>query len=137
MTILLIVESPSKCKIIEKYLGDNYKVVGSCGHITSLTKLEQINFINYEVSYKNEKPKIIKELKEEIKKSCEVILATDDDREGESIAWHICKVCKLNIETTPRIKFNEITKKALLKSLENKTTINLAVVYSQQCRQIL
>lgn len=137
MTILLIVESPSKCKIIEKYLGDHYKVIGSCGHITSLTKLEQINFINYEVSYKNEKPKIIKELKEEIKKSCEVILATDDDREGESIAWHICKVCKLNIETTPRIKFNEITKKALLKSLENKTTINLAVVYSQQCRQIL
>lgn len=137
MSILLIVESPSKCKIIEKYLGDNYKVIGSYGHITSLSSLEQINFDTFEVKYKNEKPKIIKQLKDEIKNAKEVILATDDDREGESIAWHICKVCKLNIDTTPRIKFNEITKSALLKSLDNKTKIDLSIVYSQQCRQIL
>ena len=137
MSILLIVESPSKCKIIEKYLGDNYKVIGSYGHITSLSSLEQINFDTFEVKYKNENPKIIKQLKDEIKNAKEVILATDDDREGESIAWHICKVCKLNIDTTPRIKFNEITKSALLKSLDNKTKIDLSIVYSQQCRQIL
>ena len=137
MSILLIVESPSKCRIIEKYLGEKYKVIGSYGHITSLTSLEQINFDTYDVIYKNEKPKIIKQLKEEIKNAKEVILATDDDREGESIAWHICKVCKLNIDTTTRIKFNEITKTALLNALDNRSKINLSKVYSQQCRQIL
>lgn len=137
MTILLIVESPSKCGIIEKYVGPGYKVIGSCGHITSLTTLEQIDFETCAIKYKNEKIPIIKKLREAIKASSKVILATDDDREGEAIAWHICKACKLNVETTPRIKFNEITKKALLYALDNPTTIDMKRVNSQQCRQVL
>ena len=137
MTILLIVESPSKCSIIEKYLGKGYKVIGSCGHITSLTTLEQINFNTCVIKYKNEKLKIIKQMKEEIKKASNVILATDDDREGEAIAWHICNVCKLDVKTTPRIKFHEITQKALLVALDKPSVIDMNRVNSQRCRQVL
>jgi len=137
MKILVIVESPSKCKKIEDYLGSSYKVVASCGHITSFTSLDQINMDNYEVNYKIEKPAIVKMLKAEIKKASSVIIATDDDREGEAIGWHICKVCKLDIETTPRILFSEITKSALEKSIQNKSFLNMNRVYSQQTRQLL
>ena len=137
MKILLIVESPSKCKKIEEYLGEAYRVVASCGHITSFTSLDQLNMETYEVIYKKEKPKIIKMLKDEIKKASKVILATDDDREGEAIAWHICKVCNLDVETTPRILFNEITKDALQDAIKTPTTINIQRVYSQQTRQKL
>jgi DNA topoisomerase-1 len=136
MKTLLIVESPSKCKIIEKYLGDGYKVVASCGHFRSLNNLEQIKLDSLDVKYTNDKPKIIKMLKEEIEKVDEVILATDNDREGEAIAWHICQTCKLPL-TTKRILFQEITKSALLIALQNPTTINMNRVYSQQSRQIL
>jgi DNA topoisomerase-1 len=137
MVILLIVESPSKCGIIEKYLGSGYKVIGSCGHITSLSTLEQINFDTYAIKYKNEKLPIIKKLREEIKKASEVILATDDDREGEAIAWHICNVCKLDIKNTSRIKFNEITPNALRQALDNPCKIDINRVNSQRCRQVL
>jgi len=137
MKTLVIVESPSKCKKIEDYLGSGYKVVASCGHITSFTSLEQINMDTYEVNYKIEKPKVVKMLKEEIKNASSVILATDDDREGEAIGWHICKVCKLNVETTPRILFSEITKCALDESIKNKSFLNMNRVYSQQTRQLL
>lgn len=137
MTTLLIVESPSKCKTIEKYLGSKYKVVGSCGHITSLSDLSQINFETYNINFKKEKPKIIKMLKDEIGKVKEVILATDDDREGESIAWHICNICKLDIVKTKRIRFSEITKNALEKAIINPSSINMNIVNSQKCRQIL
>ena len=137
MKTLIIVESPSKCKKIEDYLGSSYKVVASCGHITSFTSLDQINMETYEVNYKIEKPKVVKMLKEEIKKASDVIIATDDDREGESIGWHICKVCNLNIETTPRILFSEITKEALDYSIKNKSVLNMNRIYSQQTRQLL
>ena len=136
MKSLLIVESPSKCKIIEIYLGDAYKVVASCGHFRSLNKLEQINLETLEVKYNNDKPKIIKMLREEVAQASEVILATDDDREGEAIAWHICQVCKLPL-TTKRILFQEITKPALIKAVQNPSTINMDRVHSQQTRQIL
>ena len=136
MKTLLIVESPSKCKIIEKYLGDGYKVVASCGHFRSLNKLEQINLDTLEVKYNNDKPKIIKMLREEVAQASEVILATDDDREGEAIAWHICQVCKLPL-TTKRILFQEITKPALIKAVNSTSTINMDRVHSQQTRQIL
>ena len=136
MKTLLIVESPSKCKIIEKYLGDDYKVVASCGHFRSLNKLEQIDLETLEVKYSNDKPKIIKMLREEVALAKEVILATDDDREGEAIAWHICQVCKLPL-TTKRILFQEITKSALVKAIQSPTTINMSRVHSQQARQIL
>jgi DNA topoisomerase-1 len=136
MTTLVIVESPSKCKIIEKYLGDGYKVVASCGHFRTLNKLEQINLDTLDIKFSNDKPKIIKMLKEETELADEVILATDDDREGEAIAWHICQICKLPL-TTKRILFNEITKPALLKAIQNPTIINMNRVNSQQTRQIL
>jgi len=136
MKTLVIVESPSKCKSIEKYLGDGYKVVASCGHIRSLHKLDQINLTTLDIKFSNEKPKIIKMLKEEVSNADEVILATDDDREGEAIAWHITQVCKLPL-TTKRILFNEITKTALQKAIQHPTTINMNRVYSQQTRQIL
>ena len=136
MKTLLIVESPSKCKIIEKYLGDSYKVVASYGHFRSLNKLEQINLETFEVKYNNDKPKIIKMLREEAAQASEVILATDDDREGEAIAWHICQACKLPL-TTKRILFQEITKSALLKAVQSPSIINMDRVHSQQTRQIL
>jgi DNA topoisomerase-1 len=136
MTTLVIVESPSKCKIIEKYLGDGYKVVASCGHFRTLNKLEQINLDTLDIKFTNDKPKIIKMLKEEVSLADQVILATDDDREGEAIAWHICQICKLPL-TTKRILFNEITKSALLKAIQNSTVINMNRVNSQQTRQIL
>ena len=136
MTILLIVESPSKCKIIEKYLGEKYKVIASCGHFRTLNKLEQIDFNTMEISYTNDKLKVIKMLKEEVKKADEVILATDDDREGEAIAWHICQLCKLPL-TTKRILFQEITETALKHALCEPVTINMSRVNSQRTRQIL
>jgi DNA topoisomerase-1 len=135
--ILLIVESPAKCKKIESFLGNEYKVVASCGHICKLSDLKQINFDSFDVSYQNDKHKVIKMLKEETKKSKEVILATDDDREGEAISWHICKVCKLDIKTTKKIVFQEITKESILKALKNPAKINMNNVDSQQTRQIL
>jgi len=137
MSILVIVESPSKCKKIENYLGSSYKVVASCGHITSFHSLDQINLDTYEINYKIEKPKIVSMLKTEIKKASKVIIATDDDREGEAIGWHICKLCKLNIETTPRLLFHEITKEALQYGIHNLSTLNMNRIHSQQTRQLL
>ena len=133
---LVIVESPSKCSIIEKYLGKGYKVIASQGHFRSLHKLEQINVETLEVKYTNDKPKIVKMLKEECEKADEVILATDNDREGEAIAWHICQICKLPL-TTKRILFQEITERALKQAIEEPTIINMNRVFSQQARQII
>jgi len=137
MRTLVIVESPSKCKKIEEYLGPSYKVVASCGHITSFSSLDQLNMETYEVNYKIEKPTVVKMLKSEIKQATEIIIATDDDREGEAIGWHICKVCKLNVESTPRILFSEITKEAIENAIQHKGLLNMNRVYSQQTRQIL
>ena len=133
---LVIVESPSKCSMIEKYLGKGYKVIASQGHFRSLHKLEQINVETLDVKYTNDKPKIVKLLKEECEKADEVILATDDDREGEAIAWHICQICKLPL-TTKRILFQEITENALKQSISKPTIMNLQRVYAQQARQII
>jgi DNA topoisomerase I len=137
MSILVIVESPSKCKTIESYLGSNYRVIASCGHFRSLTKLDQIDLETLKVKYENTKPKIVKFLKEEVGIAKDVILATDDDREGEAIAWHICQICKLPVETTKRIVFHEITKNAILSAIESPGRINMNRVYSQNTRQIL
>lgn len=134
---LVIVESPSKCKKIESFLGNNYKVIASCGHFTKLDSLDQINFENYNINYKVDKGKVLKQLKDEIKKASEVIIATDDDREGEAIGWAICMFCKLNMKTTKKIVFQEITKAAIMKALQNIQHINMSRVKSQQTRQIL
>lgn len=134
---LLIVESPSKCKKIESYLGKDYKVIASFGHFTKLNSLDQINFESYQIKYKIDKSKVLKNIKDEIKKAKEVIIATDNDREGEAIGWAICIFCKLNLKNTKKIIFQEITKTALQNALANPSTIDMNVVHSQQTRQIL
>lgn len=134
---LLIVESPSKCKKIESYLGKDYKVIASFGHFTKLNSLDQIDFNNYQIKYKIDKQKVLKNIKDEIKKANEVIIATDNDREGEAIGWAICIFCKLNLKTTKKIVFQEITKTALQNALANPSHIDMNVVHSQQTRQIL
>ena len=134
---LVIVESPAKCKKIESFLGKEYKVVASYGHFTKLDSLDQIDFETYQIKYKIDKGKVLKSIKEEIKKSKEVIIATDDDREGEAIGWTLCLFCKLNLQTTKKIIFQEITKSAIQNALKNITNINIDRVKSQQARQIL
>ena len=139
---LVIVESPAKCKKIEEYLGPGYKCVASYGHICELSSLKNINIENnftptYTIIDNTIKRKNIEFLRKEIKSSCEVILATDDDREGEAIAWHLCEVFKLDINKTKRIIFHEITESALRKALENPRIIDMNIVNAQQARQIL
>jgi len=136
MRHLVIVESPSKCKTIERYLGPDYRVIATCGHFRGLHSLDQINRQTFDIAFQTTKPKIVKFLKEEVGIAKSVILATDDDREGEAIAWHICKVCKLPF-TTPRIIFHEITKEAILKAIANPTVLSLPRVMAQHTRQLL
>jgi DNA topoisomerase-1 len=128
---MIIVESPSKCKLIEQYSG--IKCIASCGHIRILESIQ-----NNEAKYVNVKKNIqyLKKLLKNIPKES-IILATDNDREGESIAWHICDVFNLNIKTTKRIIFNEITLNAIQHALKNPTIINMNLVQSQKIRQIL
>jgi DNA topoisomerase-1 len=145
MKYLVIVESPSKCKKIEKYLNDNdilniYEVVATMGHITELKSLKNINFEdNFNCIYdtSDSKKKQIEIIRKKIKSNDEVILALDGDREGEGIAYHVCSVFNLDVTKTKRIIFNEITEKALIKSIANPTTINMDIVRAQQARQIM
>jgi len=141
MTTLLIVESPAKCKKIESYLGQGYKCAASFGHIREFDGgLNAVDISNkFEPSFKimKEKMKYVLNLKKLIKNAKEVILATDDDREGEAIAWHLCKVFKLPIKTTKRIIFHEVTKDAIVKAVKNPTIVDMDMVNAQQSRQIL
>ena len=134
---LIIVESPAKCKKIENFLGQGYKVIASYGHFTKLDELSQINFDTFEIDYKVDNKKILKTIKESIKQCNDIIIATDDDREGEAIGWTICKFCNLDPNTTKKISFQEITKTALMNSLENITKLDTCRIQSQQTRQIL
>jgi len=141
MTKLVIVESPAKCKKIESYLGTGYKCIASFGHIRDLANgLKGIDVQNnFKPTFRllPGKSKYIKPLRAAIKKANQVILATDDDREGEAIAWHICKTFNLPVSTTPRIIFHEITKSAIKKAVANPTVIDMNKVNAQQARQIL
>ena len=141
MTTLLIVESPAKCKKIESYLGSDYKCVASFGHLRELKSLSDIvlSETDWKLTFQNIplKKKQIDLLDKEINKADTVLLATDDDREGEAIAWHICMLFKLNIHKTKRIKFHEITKSALLHAVKNPTYLDLPLIYAQQSRQIM
>ena len=142
---LVIVESPAKAKTIEKYLGSDFKVLSSVGHIRSIAKKvkgggEPIEVNNgfkttYEVD--PEKKKVITELKKAVKETEVVWLATDEDREGEAIAWHLCEVLKLDPKTTNRIVFHEITKGAIEEAIKNPRTVDMHLVEAQQARQIL
>ena len=137
---LVIVESPAKCKKIEGFLGPGYKCVASYGHITTLQSLKDVDVENhFKPSFKmiESKKQQIQRLEGLIKKCDEVVLATDDDREGEAIAWHICQLFKLPVTTTKRIIFHEITKPAIQRAIKQPTVINMNVVHAQQARQIL
>ena len=138
---LVIVESPAKCKKIEAYLGKGYKCVASFGHITGIINgLKDIDISNGftpKFSQLKTKSKYISQLKKAIRNADEIILATDDDREGEAIAWHICKQFKLSLQQTKRIIFNEITKPALTNAIKSPTLVNIDKVNAQQARQVL
>ena len=137
---VLIVESPSKCSKIEEFLGDGYRCIATCGHIRSLDGLGSINIsAGFQPTYKMAKGKsqCINNIKSVISRANKVVLASDEDREGEAIAWHICMVCKLDPKTTKRITFNEITKKAIERGLASPRAIDLKLVEAQQSRQIL
>ncbi len=138
---LVIVESPAKAKTIEKYLGKDFKVTSCYGHIRDLAKddksIDKENGFLPSYIPSPDKKKVIKELQSLKKKSSKVYLATDNDREGEAIAWHLKEILKLNEEEYERIVFREITKKAVLDSIENPTKINMDLVNAQQARRVL
>ena len=137
---LVIVESPSKCSKIESFLGDGYKVIASFGHLTELKSLNDMGTdFNpvYQIIEDIRKKKNIEVMREYIKNVDEVILATDNDREGEAIAWHICNLFGLPVDTTKRIIFNEITQDAIQNAIKNPKTINISLVNSQKVRQML
>ncbi|MFZ1458415.1 MAG: type I DNA topoisomerase [Candidatus Saccharimonadales bacterium] len=142
---LVIVESPAKAKTIEKYLGKDFQVLSSIGHIRSIAKKTKdgtppIDVQNgfattYEID--SDKKKTITELKKAVKAADTVWLATDEDREGEAIAWHLCEVLKLDPKTTKRIVFHEITKTAIEEAVQHPRTVDMKLVEAQQARQIL
>lgn len=138
---LLIVESPAKAKTIEKILGKDYTVKSSYGHVRDLPKSnDAIDITNnfkpvYEVS--PEKKKVVKELKDWVKKVDEVWLATDEDREGEAISWHLCQVLGLDETSTKRIVFREITAPAIQRAIQSPRTVDINLVNAQQARRVL
>jgi DNA topoisomerase I len=138
---LLIVESPAKAKTIEKFLGKDFTVKSSYGHIRDLDKGDKGVDVakgfqaNYVVT--PEKGKVVKELKDWVKKADEVWLATDEDREGEAISWHLCEVLGLDPLLTKRIVFHEITKPAIQKAVQQPRTVDLNLVNAQQARRVL
>ena len=137
---LVIVESPAKAKTIEKFLGKDYKVLSSYGHIRDLKKKEfSINTDTFEPDYEipAEKKKLVSELKQEAKKADMVWLASDEDREGEAISWHLYEVLGLKPEHTKRIVFHEITKNAILRAIEHPRDIDINLVNAQQARRVL
>ena len=132
---LVIVESPAKAHTIEKYLGSDFQVLASVGHIRKDTKVDKNTFdVTYEVDPGHKQ--ILADLKKAMKACDKVWLATDEDREGEAISWHLTQVLKLP-EDTARITFHEITKSALEEAIKNPRTVDMAMVSSQQARQTL
>src|SRR5881227_3589839 len=138
---LLIVESPAKAKTIEKILGSDFEVKSCYGHIRDLEKGDMGIDIknNYKPRYivPEDKEKVVKELKSLAKKSTEVWLATDEDREGEAISWHLCEVLGLDPSSTKRIVFHEITKPAIREAVKNPRTVDMNLVNAQQARRVL
>lgn len=138
---LVIVESPAKAKTIEGYLGKDFKVVSSYGHVRDLPKGN--NAIDIENGFKptyeitKDKKEVIKNLKKDVKGSEMIYLASDDDREGEAISWHLKEALKLDDSNTRRIVFREITKNAILNAIETPRALDLDLVNAQQARRIL
>ena len=137
---LVIVESPSKAKTIEKFLGKDFKVMSSNGHIRDLKKKDlSINIDSFDPEYEipTEKKHLVQELKEAARKASMVWLASDEDREGEAISWHLFEVLGLKPENTKRIAFHEITKDAILNAIRQPRDIDINLVYAQQARRVL
>jgi DNA topoisomerase-1 len=142
---LVIVESPAKAKTIEKYLGSDFKVLSSVGHVRSIVKKTKdgsppIDVKNgFKTTYEidSDKKKTVAELRKATKEAETVWLATDEDREGEAIAWHLCEALKIDPLTTKRIVFHEITETAIKEAIKNPRTVDMHIVEAQQARQIL
>jgi DNA topoisomerase-1 len=137
---LVIVESPAKAKTIEKFLGKDYKVMSSYGHVRDLKKKEiSINETSLEPDYEipEEKKKLVSDLKKQAAAAKQVWLASDEDREGEAISWHLCEVLGLDEDKTNRIVFHEITKPAILEAIENPRRLDMNLVNAQQARRVL
>ena len=137
---LVIVESPAKAKTIETFLGKDYKVMSSYGHVRDLKKKEiSINETSLEPDYEipEEKKKLVSDLKKQAAAAKQVWLASDEDREGEAISWHLCEVLGLDEDKTNRIVFHEITKPAILEAIENPRRLDMNLVNAQQARRVL
>ena len=139
---LVIVESPSKCKKIEEYLGSDFHCIATKGHFRSIEGLKSINTKgSFEPTFSimKEKYSQVESIRSTLSHFSKekILLASDDDREGEAIAWHICQVFDLPVETTPRILFHEVTRPALLAAVANPTVINMKLVQAQHARQVL
>ena len=137
---LVIVESPAKAKTLEKFLGKDYKVMSSYGHIRDLKKKEMsVNLDDFMPEYEipSDKESVVKSLRNEAKKADTVWLASDEDREGEAISWHLSQVLGLDPKAAKRIVFLEITKSAILKAIETPRTIDMGLVNAQQARRVL
>ncbi len=142
---LVIVESPAKAKTISPYLGKDFKVLSSVGHIRNIVKktkdgtppIDTANGFKATYEIDSEKKKVVAELRKAVKEAKTVWLATDEDREGEAIAWHLCEVLKLDPKKTNRLAFHEITKEAVLAAIKNPRTVDMDLVKAQQARQIL
>src|SRR5574344_3098147 len=137
---LVIVESPAKAKTIEKFLGEGYKVMSSYGHIRDLKKKElsiDMNTLEPDYEIPEEKEKVVKELKSNAKKAEKIWLASDEDREGEAISWHLCEVLGLDEAKTNRIVFHEITKPAILDAINSPRHLDMNLVNAQQARRVL
>ena len=137
---LVIVESPAKAKTIEKFLGTDFKVMSSYGHIRDLKKKElSVDEKTLEPEYEipEEKIKLVADLRSKAEKAEKVWLASDEDREGEAISWHLCEVLGLDSKKTSRIVFHEITKPAILDAIEHPRHLNMNLVNAQQARRVL
>ena len=141
---LVIVESPAKCITIKRYLGDNYIVKASLGHIRDLATSGKDGLgvdVNNDFSptyiVNKDKQHIVKDLKKTVQQCDEVILATDPDREGEAIAWHLAQVLDLDVDTTKRLEFHEITRESINEAMGSPRTINKNLVFSQETRRII
>ena len=137
---LVIVESPAKAKTIERFLGKDYKVMSSFGHIRDLKKRNfgiDLETFTPEYEIPADKRNVVESLRTEAKKSDAVWLASDEDREGEAISWHLAEVLNLDPANARRIVFHEITKPAILAAIQNPRTIDLNLVNAQQARRVL
>ena len=137
---LVIVESPAKAKTIEKFLGKDYKVLSSYGHIRDLKKKEisiDLDTLVPDYEIPEDKKRLVSELRKSAKAAKKVWLASDEDREGEAISWHLCEVLGLDEKNTNRIVFHEITEPAIKKAIENPRHIDMNLVNAQQARRVL